>query len=253
MRQQAAHGLLQGSYTLSHATGTNTGPLYAGVFPLTTTPGDTGSEKAALTTDQRHRAVFNWTWAPTLTHNGAALTRYLANGWQFSGIATLASGQPLSQTLLPAGNQFSGLTMAYFNSLNGSGGWVRVPFVPLDSLRAAPQRGLDARLSRSLPFTERIRGVISFEAFNLFNSQRITGLNTLTYTAVAVLPAGLANGPYSGVLKPVMGGRRQCVVGIPRRHHGAALPVRVPSGFITPRRQAITGRPRDRVSARPPR
>jgi len=79
-------------------------------------------------------------------------------------------------------------------------------FVPLDSLCTDPQRGLDARLSRCLPFTERIRGVISFEAFNLFNLQRITGLNTLTYTAVAVPPAGLANGPYSGVLKPVMGG-----------------------------------------------
>ena len=128
LRQQAAHGLsLQASYTLSHATGTNSGPLYAGVFRLPTTPGDTGGEKAALPTGQRHRAVFNWTWAPTLTHNGAALTRYLANGWQFSSIATLASGQPLSQTLLPAGNQFSGLTMAYFNSLNGSGRWARVP------------------------------------------------------------------------------------------------------------------------------
>jgi len=63
--------------------------------------------------------------------------------------------------------------------------------------------------------------VISFEAFNLFNLQRITGLNTLTYTAVAVLPARLANGPYSGVPKPIMGAAPAM-----RRRHSPTAPRR---------------------------
>jgi hypothetical protein len=46
---------------------------------------------------------------------------------------------------------------------------------------------------------------MAIEAFNLFNSQRITGVNTVAYTAVATLSSGLINGPYSGVLKPVAG------------------------------------------------
>ena len=63
----------------------------------------------------------------------------------------------------------------------------------------------DARLTRTLPFTDRVHGMIALEAFNLFNTQRITGLNTIGYTAVAALPVGIVNGPYSGVLKPVTG------------------------------------------------
>jgi len=206
LRQRMAHGLsLQASYTWSHDTGTTPGPLYAGVFPLTSAPGDFASDKGNLPTDQRQRAVFNWTWQPTVTHGESPLAKYLANGWQFSGIATLASGLPVTPTVLLTGNQFSTLSMAYFNSLNGSGGWARVPFEPVGSLHTDPQRGVDARLTRTLPFTERVHGLLAFEAFNLFNRQRITGLNTVAYTAVAGLPAGVVNGPYSGVLKPVAG------------------------------------------------
>jgi hypothetical protein len=206
LRQRMAHGLtVQASYTWSHATGTNTGPLYAGVFPLTSNPGDPGADKGDLPTDERQRAVFNWTWQPTVTHSSSPLARYLANGWQLSGIATLASGQPVTPTVLLTGNQFSNLTMTYFNSLNGSGGWARAPFEPVGSLYTDAQHGVDARLTRTLPFTERVHGVLAFEAYNLFNSQRVTGLNTIAYMAVTSQPPGIVNGPYSGVLKPVAG------------------------------------------------
>jgi hypothetical protein len=94
-RQTMAHGLsLQASYTLSHATGTNTGPLYAGVFPLTSSPGDFATDKADLSTDQRHRAVFNWTWQPRVTRSSSPLARYVANGWELSGIARWHPGSP---------------------------------------------------------------------------------------------------------------------------------------------------------------
>ena len=205
-RQTMTHGLsLQASYTLSHATGTNTGPLYAGLFPLTSSPGDFATDKADLSTDQRHRAVLNWTWQPKVTRSNSPLARYVANGWELSGIATLASGQPVPPAVLLTGNQFSTATMAYFNSLNGSGGWARVPFEPVNTFRTDAQHGVDARLTRTLPFTERVRGVLAFEAYNLFNTQRITGINTLAYVAVASLPANQINGPYSGTLKPVAG------------------------------------------------
>ncbi len=95
--------------------------------------------------------------------------------------------------------------MTYFNSLNGSGGWARVPFEQIGSLQTDPQRIVDVRMTRTLPFTERVHGELAIEAFNLFNSQRITGINTVAYTAVATLSSGLVNGPYSGVLKPVAG------------------------------------------------
>ena len=34
----------------------------------------------------------------------------------------------------------------------------------------------------TLPFTERIHGVLAFEAYNVFNSQPITGINALAFT-----------------------------------------------------------------------
>lgn len=172
---------------------------------LQSTPGDPGADKGDLPTDQRQRAVFNWTWQPTVTHSDSPFARYLVNGWQLSGIATLASGQPVTPTLLLTGNQFSTVPMAYINSLNGGGGWARVPFEPIGSLTTGALHNVDARLSRTLPFTERIHGVLAFEAYNLFNTQRITGINALAFMAVTSQPVGTVNGPYSGVLKPVAG------------------------------------------------
>jgi hypothetical protein len=205
-RHRMSHGLsVQAMYTLSHATGINTGPLVNGVFPLISTPLSGVSDKADLPADQRHRAVVNWTWQPTLMRGDSWMARYLVNGWQLSGIASAASGQEVTPTVLLTGNQFSTFTMAYFNTLNGSGGWNRVPFQNVGSLRTDAQRNIDARLGRTIPITERVQGSIAAEAFNLFNSQPITGVNTVAYTAVAALATGLVNGPYSGVLKPVAG------------------------------------------------
>jgi hypothetical protein len=207
LRERLGHGLdLQASYTWSHATGTNTGPMVNGVFPLTSIPRDFTADKGNLPTDQRHRAVINWTWESNLLRNDSWIARFLINGWQISGIASLASGLHETPTVLVSGNQFSSFTMDYFNSLNGSGGWARVPFQAVGSLSTDPQRNLDARLARNFPFTERVKGVLAFEVFNVFNRQTITGVNGVAYTAMPLLTGTNVNGPYAGTLRPVAGG-----------------------------------------------
>jgi hypothetical protein len=52
---------------------------------------------------------------------------------------------------------------------------------------------VNARLAKTLPFTERVKGTFGFEAFNVFNNQYSTSLDTIAYTATA------------GVLRPVPG------------------------------------------------
>jgi hypothetical protein len=52
---------------------------------------------------------------------------------------------------------------------------------------------LDARLSRELPFSERVKAVLMFEAFNAFNTQYNTGINTQAFSASG------------GILKPTIG------------------------------------------------
>jgi hypothetical protein len=52
---------------------------------------------------------------------------------------------------------------------------------------------VDARLSREFPFTDRVRGRLMFEAFNAFNTQYNTSVNTVAYMATG------------GILRPVSG------------------------------------------------
>ncbi len=141
--------------------------------------------------DQRHRGVVNWIWQPTLTKSAAPMARYVVNGWQLSGIATLASSFHETPMVIVSGQQFSGVTMVYTTSLDGSGGWSRAPFLPVGSLLTGPEYDLDARLSRSVRITERVKATLMFEAFNVFNHQYNTSVNAIAYTATL------------GVLKPV--------------------------------------------------
>jgi hypothetical protein len=47
---------------------------------------------------------------------------------------TLASGQPVTRLVVVERQPFSAITMDYTSSLNGSGGWCRVPFDAVNSL-----------------------------------------------------------------------------------------------------------------------
>jgi hypothetical protein len=162
-------------------------------IPSTTQPGDFRGDQGNSSFDQRQRAVLNWTWQPTVTAGDSVAARYLLNGWQLSGVANLASGLPETPLVLVNGQQFSGTTMEYLNSLNGSGGWSRVPFESVNSLRNSAQYVLDGRLTKSLPLGDRVKGMLMFEAFNALNKQYSTSLDTIAYTATL------------GVLKPVTG------------------------------------------------
>jgi hypothetical protein len=68
-----------------------------------------------------------------------------------------------------------------------------MPLDQINSLSTGGQRPVNARLSRSIPFTNRYRGELMFEAFNALNSQFNTSVNDIAYTAQL------------GVLKPVPG------------------------------------------------
>ena len=194
LRKHLSHGLtVQGSYTWSHATDDMSGPPTLGFIPATTFPGDYRGDQAASAFDQRNRAVINWTWSPHVISGDTFAARYLLNGWQISGIATLASSLPETPLVLVMGQQFTGTTMLYTTSLNGSGGWSRAPFLGVNSYQTGSQHTVDLRVTRTLPFTDRLKGMLMIEAFNAFNSQFTTSVNTLAYTATA------------GVLHPVAG------------------------------------------------
>jgi hypothetical protein len=184
-----SHGLsAQLNYTWSHAIddGNEQGASYniSNTFLNSTFNGNYPLDKGSSTLDQRHRLSINWLWQPTFTTSTSAFSRYLVNGWELSAITTLASAHPMSATVNSAstslGAEFPGIQLAN-STLDGAGGWNRVPFWPVGSLNVDQIYNVDARITRNLPISERVKVALSFEAFNAFNTIHNTGIQTTAY------------------------------------------------------------------------
>jgi hypothetical protein len=194
-----SHGLTgQINYTWSHAIddadmqgaswnigSTFNNATFNGNYPL---------DKGSSTLDQRHRLSVNWLWKPTFTTSTSTFAKYFVNGWELSGITTIASAHPVSATMggasTSANGVFTGITLAN-STINGSGGWNRVPFLPVGTLDIDQTYNVDARITRSLPFGERVKANLSFEAFNAFNTIHNTLIQQTAYTVNA-----------GGIIKP---------------------------------------------------
>jgi hypothetical protein len=193
---------VQASYTWSLATDDVSGPPAYSIVPANFFPGDYNGDQGHSSFDQRNRAVVNWTWQPVVSKKNDALSRFLLNGWTVSGIATYASSMSTTPLVEVLGQQFSGVTMDYTNSLLGSGGWSRVPFEGVNTVPIGVHANVDLRVSRSLPLSQRLKGRLMFEVYNATNHQNNTSVNTIAYTAVSSIltPApglGIPTGDYS--------------------------------------------------------
>ncbi len=192
LRTALSHGLsVQASYTYSHATDDLGGPPVVSILPSYTNPLDYRGDQGPSSLYQRHRFVLNWIWQPRVTKGHSVPERFMLNGWQLSGVATAASSLHETALVDVLGQQFTGVTMAFPTSLSGFGGWSRVPFEAVNTLPIGNQYSVDARLTRELPFTSRLKGLLMIEAYNALNHKNYTSVEPIAYTAV------------SGVLKPV--------------------------------------------------
>jgi hypothetical protein len=142
--------------------------------------GDYRQDKANGQLDQRHRLVFNWVAQHNFTKRTDPFSKYLINYWQLSGIATFASGRPTFATI----NIQTKLQPLTNFTLNGFGGDTRVPFWAPNPVLLDPTKRLDARITKILPFSERYRLMLSFEAFNVTNSPYNTNINHTAFNAV---------------------------------------------------------------------
>jgi hypothetical protein len=163
------------------------------VVPSNYFPGDYTGDRGNSAFDQRNRAVLNFTWKPVVNKRTDTLSRFLLNGWLISGIGTYSSSMYATPTVQVQGQQFTGETMDFTTSLNGTNGWSRAPFLQNASLPLGARSNVDVRVSKTLPITERLKAQLTVEAFNATNHENVSAVNTIAFTAV------------SGTLKPVTG------------------------------------------------
>lgn len=143
------------------------------------TNGNYRQDKASGALDQRHRLSLSFLASHDFAKGKNGVPAYLLNGWQLSGILTLASGRPTFATV-NIQTLVSGLP---FFTLNGFGGDTRVPFLPMNPVDYPSSKRMDARVTKRLAFRDHYRLSLSFEAFNITNSQYDTSMNHTAYNA----------------------------------------------------------------------
>lgn len=187
LRKAMSYGLAaQISFTWSHTFDDVSGPPLVGFIPATLVPAAYRNDESNSSFDQRYRLSVNWTWQPRPLQGNSVPARLL-NDWQVSGIFTEATGLPETPTVMVSGQQFAAAGKTYLtvytNSLNGSGGWARVPWETAQLMRTDTAYVANLRVTRVLPVTERIKAMLMFEAYNALNRQYGTSLDTVAYTA----------------------------------------------------------------------
>jgi hypothetical protein len=93
---------LQAAYTLGKSEDLGSQAVGSGDFDNSFQPAyghDPESNKGLSDFDVRHNFVFNYTYELPLANGATGFTAALAQGWQFSGIATVRSGVPFSPVL----------------------------------------------------------------------------------------------------------------------------------------------------------
>jgi hypothetical protein len=117
---------------------------------------NTRDERALSVTDQRHRFVFSWTYAPEFRSLSGA-SHHLLNGWKFGAISTLGSGRPLDAQTTNDPNRDA-------NFQND-----RTPGLGRNVFRGFGYNSHDFRITRVFRIQERSRIEFLTEFFNVFN------------------------------------------------------------------------------------
>ncbi len=136
-------------------------------------PVDFASDRTYGSTDQRHRFVVSGTYATgAWAEDFDGVAHGLLHGWTLSGILTAQSGQPYSARVGGVDLNNDGNTR---NDL--APGTVRNEF------RLPGNVTFDPRVAREISLSSRSRLTLIFEAFNLFNDDILSSVETGLYTA----------------------------------------------------------------------
>jgi len=174
------------NYTLSKAFDGAQVSGSGGTFNGTDYPIDPRNRKleyALSDLDQRQRFVANAVWMPSLKSLANKPARLLFDGWAFSTIVTMSTGQPVTPYVTGTPSPLDGGVtgaVAYAGATPGRAGWL-----PRNANTAPGFHNIDFRIGRQFSISERVRLSLIGEAFNLFNHTNVSGVNTTAFSYAA--------------------------------------------------------------------
>jgi len=134
-------------------------------------PADFDADKTVGNNDQRHRFVASGVYSTNgLASGREGISRILIGGWAFSAILTAQSGQPYTARVGAVDLNNDGNTR---NDI--------APGTTRNQFRLPSVVTFDPRISRDIP-AGRTRVQLIWEAFNLFNRDNITAVDTTYYS-----------------------------------------------------------------------
>ncbi len=166
---------LRGSYTYSrsidYAPQTSAIPRLDSQFD----PFHNGYDKG-LSNQQFPQRFSGMLAAPLHERHGPRAVRLVLDGWRVAAIATAGSGRPYSYMVFGGSYMRGG-----HKTLNGSGGANYLPTVGRNTLRLPPRGNVDVRVEREVKVGRATHLNAFAEAFNLFNAQNISGVETRAF------------------------------------------------------------------------
>jgi len=220
-----------GSQFLAAYTAGNSEDYYSGgtVNELVNTPGDQlnwKTNRGPSDFNRNHRFVISAVYnVPKFVDNNSG-AKWIANDWQIAGIGIFQSGLPFSiidqngTSIISRANfntaynssdfytagDVSDRTLQYFNTgafVSSRFGGVTTTFDPSHPFGNTPrnflygpgQKNVDVSVIKFLPFTERFRGELRAELFNVFNWVNYANPNNLLGTATFGRISSASSGP----------------------------------------------------------
>ena len=159
-----------------------------------------GAEYGRSNFDIRKRFTFGAVWTPDYYKGANKTLQHLANGFTISPLITISSGAPF--TPLIQGNapgQPGFVTVKGGNGVLADGGTNRPPFLPPNAFQMPRTALVDLRLQKVFNIWEQVKFTLSGDAFNLFNHNNVTGVDTQMYTICAASTTKIC--PSTGVIE----------------------------------------------------
>jgi hypothetical protein len=176
------------SYTWAHeldenqmSGNTSAATVFFSGGPQTLFNGNYAADKGNGNTDQRHKFVGTFVAHPRFTKSNSAMARTFVNGWEMTGLLTLAASRPAFESV--TWSSTTALPQVNTGTINGSGGDTRIPWLPVNPLRIDPIYRYDTRISKMFALHEKMTLSLLFEVFNLTNSQTNTSVQSQGYRA----------------------------------------------------------------------